>query len=430
LVDLDMGLFDWRGRLGAARRIADGAGAGRACERGSVAVHVGITAVVLIGMVALGVEATSLLLEHRRMQAAADQGAVAGAAALVAGNTSGITTEAQAVAANNGFVSGVDEAVVTVNNPPASGAYAGDSSAVQVTISQPQNLALVGVIRSTLFNMSAQAVARSQGAGRYCIFALSPAASGALAISNNAIITNPNCGVAVNSSSSTALMMSNNSAVYGPVNDHGGASLSNNAVLSNASVILNGAALDDPYASVIQQTAPSCTSQSGSGGGTMNLTPGHFCSGWNFGNNATINLAAGVYYVDTQLSLSNNITVNGTGGVTIVVNGTYAIYTGNNAVINITAPTSGTYAGIALMGPRNSSASVVQNFSNNSQLDVTGAIYFPSQTIRFSNNGMTVSAPCTQVIGLIVQAQNNLQLDNQCNGTGVRPIGAVARLVE
>lgn len=402
----------------------------RRSTRGSVAVQVAILAVVLLGMVSLGVEITGVLLHHRQMQSAADAGAMAGAGALAAGNSGAVTDEARGVVAADGFVTGVDNAVVTVNNPPVDGAWAGDASAVQVVIEHPRELILLRLFRSGTVPMTVQAVALTQNAGRFCILALKSTASGALSISNNAILTNLDCGVAVNSSSASALIMSNNTEIRGPVLVHGGASLGNHALLSNPSVTLNGDATSDPYADVVQQTPPACTAQSGSGTGTKYLTPGHFCSGWNFGNNATINLAAGTYYVDSRLIFGNGVTINGMGGVTIIVNGTYAINTGNNAIINLTAPSSGTYAGLAIMGPRNSTSSVVQNFRNNLQLNVTGAIYFPSQTVTFSNNGRTVSTICTQVIAQIVRAQNNLEFDNNCDGTGVRPIGAVARLVQ
>jgi Flp pilus assembly protein TadG len=401
-------------------------------RRGSVAIQVAITATVLIGMVSLGIEVSYLLLAHRQMQSAADAAALAGADALSVGNTDGITTEADAVAAQDGFTNGVNSVVVTVSNPPVDGAHAGDDTAVEASVAQPQSLTLITLFHSGIIAVSATAVAQVNSAGKYCSLSLDSSAGSALSLSNNAVVTNPNCGVAVNSSSSTAISLSNNAVINGPVLDHGGDSPSNNAALTNASVILHGSVTADPYASIALQTAPSCTGQSGSASNnaTVNLTPGHFCSGWSFSNNATANLAAGVYYVDTQLNLSNNVTVNGMGGVTIVVNGAYAISIGNNVVMNLTAPTSGPYPGLAFFGPRNSSSAVSQTFGNNVELNVTGAIYFPSQTIAMSNNGNIGAAVCTQVIADIIQFSNNATLDNNCTGTAVRPIGATTRLVQ
>ena len=214
---------------------------------------------------------------------------------------------------------------------------------------------------------------------------------------------------------------------------HGGWSLSNNATLNNSSNVKNGATIADPYANVALQSAPACTAQSGSGGNgaTVNLSPGQFCSGWNFSNNVTVNLAPGTYYVDQQLSITNNAILNGTSGVTIVVNGNYAMSIGNNATVNVTAQSSGAYAGLAFFGSRTGTSSVTQTFSNNTTLNIVGAVYFPNQMVSFGNNGSTGNTGCTQVIGRIVNVQNNVNLDNHCSGTGVRPIGAQpSQLVE
>jgi hypothetical protein len=152
----------------------------------------------------------------------------------------------------------------------------------------------------------------------------------------------------------------------------------------------------------------------------------------NYSNNVTLNLAQGVYYIDTQLSLQNNVIVNANTGVTLVINGNYAINLGNNVTINITAPTSGPTAGVAIASIRTATASVTQLFSNNAILNLTGAIYFPNQTVQFDNNSTINTAKCGQLVARIIQLQNNANLKNDCAGTGVLPItgGSTPQLVE
>jgi hypothetical protein len=190
--------------------------------------------------------------------------------------------------------------------------------------------------------------------------------------------------------------------------------------------------VQDPYADVQLQSPPACTGQSGSGSNnvTRNLTPGHFCSGWDFKNNVTLNLAPGTYYIDSQLSLKNNVVVNATGGVTLVVNGDYAIDIANNATINLTAPTSGDYAGMAFFGRRDATSTVLQKFSNNAILNIEGAIYFPNQILEIDNNGTTHANGCTHAVARKIQFMNNAALSNNCEGTGVKPIGPPPQLVE
>ena len=66
---------------------------------------------------------------------------------------------------------------------------------------------------------------------------------------------------------------------------------------------------------------------------------------------------------------------------------------------------------------------VTQTFSNNTVLNIKGVVYFPSQIVEFDNNGSTTPGGCTQVIGRKINVQNNVNLDNDCAGTGVQPLG-------
>jgi hypothetical protein len=90
---------------------------------------------------------------------------------------------------------------------------------------------MVNLFLGGTFTISARAVAVAKNSGQYCMLALDPSAAGAIAISNNASVTNPDCGVAANSSSAQALTLSNNAEVKGPVSVHGGWSLANNAAV-------------------------------------------------------------------------------------------------------------------------------------------------------------------------------------------------------
>ena len=89
-------------------------------------------------------------------------------------------------------------------------------------------------------------------------------------------------------------------------------------------------------------------------------------------------------------------------------------------------------AGIAFMGGRTATSSVVQTFSNNTVLNLTGAIYFPNQILNFDNNGTTSATGCTQLVARQVQIMNNVALHNNCNNTGTKPItfGGSVALVE
>ena len=151
-------------RIGAlARRLFRG-------RRGSVAIMMGVLLGVLIGMAALGTEITLVLYKQRQMQSAADTAALSAATALSKGYPD-FTVEGRAIAAAGGFVDGTKGITVTINRPPASGPRAGNPSAVEVIIAQPQPLNLVRLFTVTPFNVSARAVALKGAGGDFCVLA-------------------------------------------------------------------------------------------------------------------------------------------------------------------------------------------------------------------------------------------------------------------
>ncbi|MBI5163713.1 MAG: hypothetical protein HY985_07405, partial [Magnetospirillum sp.] len=365
------------------------------------------------------------------LQAAADAAAISAAYEAVAGDAADISAAATVDAGRNGFTVGDNGATIAVYNPPISGTYAGDDTAVEVIVSQPQTL-LFSKLMLNSATISARAVARNgggSGAGTYCVLALDATASQAAYLANNARLPNEDCGIAVNSTSATGLYLKNNAIVDGPVSVAGGYHTSNNAHLYGS--VSTGSVTADPYADVTRESLGSCTTGqtvSASNNVTVNLVPGRFCSGLSFKNNAVVNFSPGTYYIESKFVFQNNAVMNATGGVTLVMVGNYAIDVGNNAKLNLTAPTSGTYAGLAMFGDRTGTSTVTQTFDNNTTLNVKGAIYFPNQIVLLENNATSDADGCTQLIARKVSFSNNANLPSNCTGAGTTPIGAAAKI--
>lgn len=405
---------------------------GRGRDRGSVAATVAVLLIILLGFAALGTEVVYAMFKQRQMQAVADSAALAGATAIMTGRPADPAFEARAVATTMGFTQGAAGATVTVQRPPMSGPYAGSMLAIEVIISQPQPSILSSLFRSGPWDVGARAVASAGNQGVYCVLALDPSAPAALAISENASLTSGTCGAASNSNSASSIKVDNNGSINGPVSTVGNWALGVNGSLNNPQLSNYAPPVPDPYAGVRTGTVPPCTGQSGTavGNSIVNLMPGHFCEGWDFENNVTLNLAPGTYYIDSELTIGNNGILQGTAGVTLVINGDYAINLGQNSNIDLVAPSTGAFAGMAMVDLSTASG-VTQVFSNNVVFSVTGAIYLRNQTARFENNGMTATGGCTQIIARIIQIQNSAELDNNCQGVGTQPIGtSPSHLVE
>lgn len=409
---------------------------------GAVAIQAAILAVVLIGMSALGVEIGFIYFKQRQMQSVADAAATGGAAAI-GDAVPDPTGEARSIAGHLSFHNGVNGVSVTVNHPPLHGTHVGDTNSVEVIVQQPQTLRMADLVTSwygsgpLTWTVSASAVATANASGTACIVALDPSdcSTPAINIRNNAIIQPApcanHCGVAANSSCSNALSVSNNAQINAPVFVHGKWVLGNNAKLNCTPKTQGAPTVTDPYAGVVFSAVGLAPRIQPGGNSPYNLVPGNYSAGLNYGNNVVLNFAAGVYYVGTRLSLGNSVTVNATAGVTIVINGNYAMNVGNNAIINITAPTTGATKGIAIASIRTATSTVTQLFSNNTTLNVSGAIYFPNQIAQFDNNVTIKATNCNQFIARKISYQNNAALvDTGCPSFGGTPVAGGSGLIQ
>ena len=102
---------------------------------------------------------------------------------------------------------------------------------------------------------------------------------------------------------------------------------------------------------------------------------------------------------------------------------------------NITAPTSGTYKGIAIYQDRRATTCTgnCNNVNGNSSSIITGAIYTPKQEVYYNGTG-TVNAICTMFVSYRVTFNGNSGLSNkfqdlsQCASTGL-PGNATTKVV-
>lgn len=437
-------------------------------ERGIAGMVLAIVALLLVGMVGLAVDVGSWYALSRRTQLAADAAAVA--AAFEISNSQGTSAAATAAlreARKNGFSS---SAACEVNNagstaacrlyspPKADSGYSGNTSAVQVILTEPASgfFSSAFVAAPTVKSNSVMEVASTAnsggGATGYCMLALDKTAADAMRVTNNGAV---NCGVASNSTlnsagnnaqqGTVALRIDNNGAVTGNAYAAGGISVENNATLTGNSYAVTASStyvsqnskitgikstssgpMADPYASwdppstVYAQTCAEDLYNNGKAFSYKNkvsktLHPGRYCQGWDFSNEVTITLEAGVYVVETKISVGNNavLNANASGGVTIIMNGNFGLDFGNNARYKFVAPTSGAYAGMALYSRRTNAQKDARgndyelNFNNNSGALIQGAIYAPSQKIHFNNNSNIAVTACTQIVGNKIEVDNN-----------------------
>ncbi len=400
-------------------------------ERGGIAAISALSLPIILSAAVLGTEGGAWALQHQTMQGAADTAALSGIVAKSTG--AALTTQSRAVAAAQGFVHGLNNVSVAVNTPPSKGAYKGRSGAVEIIITQPHEPVLAKFFPAVTINISARAVA-IQNPGGACMLALNGAASGAVSVQGSAQVLLKGCDAVANSSSTTAISASGSSLLS--VNKAiavGAIPTSNNLQVTNG--IYSAAPLTvDPYATQNFAPQPNGCAQNYNGGNAT-LQPGVYCNGISLTAGANVTLSPGTYYLDaSDLKVAGNATLSGTG-VTIVFTSSKGKTYGSasiasNAIINLTAPTSGPTAGIVLFGDRNMPQGTVFKLTGGGAQNWTGAIYLPRANLTFAG-GATGGNGCTQIVADTVTFTGNSNLSLSCAGTGTSAMGTqMALLVE
>jgi hypothetical protein len=386
---------------------------------------------VLVGAASLGTEVGWWLYKHKNMQSAADSGAVSAASA-----GSNLTTEANAVTATYGYANGLLNVTVTVNQPPSTGNYTSNPQAVEVIVGQPQPRLLSALFGSAPVPITARAVALPN-AGTGCVLALNSSARPAVNVSGSNQLNLINCNLYSNSSAKPSLNVSGTATVsanqVGVVGDISGA----NNITANNGIRTGMRPIADPYASVSPPPEPSCTSAKitvNASGKTTSLDPGCYTGSITVNAGATLNLSPGIYYLDdANLNVAGNATITGTG-VTLVFTGSGGSWgtasIGSNAIVNLTAPSSGPTQGIVIYGDRKMPAGTAFNLTGGGTQNFGGAIYLPKANLSFSGGNGTATS-CTKVVADTITFTGSSNLQVNCAALGGAAIGiTTAQLVE
>lgn len=365
---------------------------------------VSIALVVVIGMASLAVDVGNLWTTRRLMQSAADAGAVAGADEItIGGSSTAITTAAKDAASHNGFADGgtrpgaSSTITVAVHNPPTSGAFAANSNAVEVDVSENQPTYFMKVLGFRSVPVSTTAVAVTLGSGS-CIYSLDPSAPGAITVGGTASVSS-SCGLYDNSTSSSALTVSGGGTITAPlVGVVGGTSVNGGGSTPPTTGI---AQFGDPLAYI---AAPSIGGNPCPGGfHTQNISgpisPQTFCGGIHINGGNTVTFSSGLYIMDGGgITIDGGATVSGSG-VTFYLTGANgngnnaANYSGvtinSTATVNLSSPcnsSGGSIAGMLFFQDRSITNGNGSSINGSASSTFSGAIYFPTTPLSYAGS--------------------------------------------
>ncbi len=401
-------------------------------RRAAVTVVVALAAPVLVGAAGLAIDVSRWESTKLGMQTAADQASLAaGIAAQLGANA---TTEARAVAAQNGFVHGVAGATVVVSQPPSSGPHAGDAKAVEVVISRPGTGTISAALLATPPTITARAVSlpNAEPQGGLCLLATATSGT-AISHSGNATVAANGCNIYSNSAdNASSINLSGDARMTGyDIRIVGRRQLSGSAVMTATNALVqNTTATADPYAARTIPAYSGCHQNGISVGNARTFsasgsTPYVFCNGLSIsGNSAVVTLNPGVYVINQgSLSISGGARLVGTGGVTVILTGpsgtnNVGSISHSGGTLQVTAPATGPTRGIALWIDGRAPSSAV-SISGNGTLALTGALYAPSSVISWSGSGMVVTdTGCLQVIGRQYSISGNFSMRGNCGAVG------------
>jgi hypothetical protein len=389
-------------------------------RRAATAIVVGLATPVLVGGAGLGAEAAFWEFRQRAIQQQADAAAFAGATELMRDGDDGeIYAAVGASLTANGFRT--DIGVYQSQSPPSSGPFAGEA-AVYVEAEEHWPRYFTALFADGTVTLRANATAELQEGLRACMLALDWTASAAIDITGSTTVTLNGCSIMSNSNASDALSVGGaGTLVTSCAGANGGVDADGGMTLTDCTQAREHMPrMDDPYADVpepaVSGPCASPTTFAGPSGSVHSASPGRYCGGMNILR--TVNFAPGLYIIDGgTLSATSTAVLNGTGVTFFLTNGARLDINGQ-ARLNLSAPTSGTYAGLLFFADR-SGSSLNHVLNGTSDSVVTGAVYTPNDNLAFSGT-TNYTTGCTQVIARTLDLTGNSGIGVNCDGTGVR----------
>jgi Flp pilus assembly protein TadG len=407
-------------------------------KRGNALVIAGAALPLVLGSAGHASDTIQWALWKRQLQRAADSGAIAGVYAIVQ-DSGGRTNVSTAVNRDLTYNSHIAYTTTQTVGQPASGTYSSDPYAVQVTINVQKKLSFSGMFLNYIPTITASATATVVPSGKYCVVSLENTSATGITATGNADV-DLGCGMITNSTSMTAAIATGSSDVNAsPIAAVGGIPASTHWA-SGTLLMPFTMAQEDPFASVpAPSTFPSgnCPNYrvnnpndtdafDATDANVTGLPAGTYCVGsltlngtTTFPDNSTIIIDGGSMSVGAQAHVSCTgcafVLTSRTANTNPSTIGNVNINGG--AELNISAPSTGTYAGIMIYQDRRAqdgtNASQQSTINGNANSFLQGAFYFPSQQVTF-NGTAGMSTNCMQLVARRVLYSGNMHISNSC----------------
>lgn len=410
-------------------------------KRGNALMIAGASLPVIVACAGLASDTIQWTLWKRQLQRAADSAAIAGV--YDRESASGATTNTSSAVSHDLTLNQHTWMSLKTGFPqvtyPASTAAMQNQVHVQLAIQMPLPFSSMFMTAAPTITADATAAAIPAG-GSACFQALINQALTGITNSGNTTINAPNCIMYSNSTSANSASAGGSSSVTAKaIAGVGGIAQSNNWHVQQ--YLPYSPSLADPFANVTPDpTDMHCTSAAATKNtdwAAMQAAGINCFSSMSTQPNDTINVPAdfGPLYINGG-SVDLKGTFNCTGCTVVLTNTS----TASNATIgtfnsnsqannNITAPTTGPYAGIAVYQDRRSTGQT-DKINGGSGNIIKGALYFPKDALWINGSG-SATAMCAMFVGWTLTFTGNSGIsvlpatDPSCAGSGMPNNGGV-----
>jgi Flp pilus assembly protein TadG len=349
-------------------------------ERGQILVLTALSMTVLLGMAALSIDASFMFDTRNKLHAAADAAAKTGAfevrrnpsvtsGALLNFANQQVTSHGLTAGACGSTTAGTT--AVCINHPPATGPFAGNQGYVEAVLTRVTSTFFGNMFNIVSMTPGARAVAGTSAPLNCLITTAIPGTTPtSLSIGNATIVLN-GCGVG---DAGDLAGTNPNAAISGtPTPSVEIVGTCSGTCSGMGTLTQGGASPIDPLLGLITPPTVAGTCVAGT---AATLSPGCYSS---IATTVTT-LTAGIYKLTGTVNIDN---LSGSN-VMLYLTGSGQLTAANNKQLTLTAPTSGSYSGIAIYQDPSDSNNF--NTGNNFTLDVNGAIYMPGTNVDFPNS--------------------------------------------
>ena len=244
-----------------------------------------------------------------------------------------------------------------------------------------------------------------------CVLALDQHADSAVSLQGSANVAMSGCVIAANSDAADAVNRGGSAIVSaGCVSTVGGAQglTPPNATLTCGAPRENQYASFDPLADVVPPAYTLCLPVPN--GKTVTLSPGTYCDKTLSGK---ITLNPGTYIMrNVTIKPGGNGSLSGQG-VTIFLMENSQLYINANEQVNLSPPSSGSYAGITIYQAHGNTQALTLNGGSGSL--VSGFIYAPDAAITYAGNSdMSAQGSCLRLVGDTISMTGNSAVKSDC----------------